>query len=83
MTLIENWAKQLTRAWSIRLAAFAGIVAGYLAMNPDQTKELLALLPEGPWRVLASIGIGLLVFALPTAARLTRQGKPPENPQGE
>jgi len=60
--LIENWAEQLWKAWSIRLAALAGVVAGYLAANPEQTEALLALLPDGPLRVLASGGIGRVVF---------------------
>jgi hypothetical protein len=74
MKLIENWAEQLWKAWSIRLAAIAGIVAGYLAANPEQTEALLALLPDGPLRVLASAGIGLFVFSLATGARLVKQG---------
>ena len=73
MKLIENWAEQLWKAWSIRLAAIAGVVAGWLAANPEQTKELLALLPDGPLRVLASAGIGLFVFSLATGARLVAQ----------
>lgn len=79
MKLIENWTTQLFRAWSIRLAALAGVVAAYLAANPEQTEALLALLPEGPARVLASAGIGLLVFGLATGTRLVRQGPPPAN----
>lgn len=75
MKLIENWLETVLKAWSVRLAALAGIVAGYLAANPDQTEALLALLPEGPWRVLASAGIGLFVFTLATGARVIRQGK--------
>jgi hypothetical protein len=75
MRLIENWAEQLWKAWSIRLAALAGVVAGYLAANPEQTEALLALLPDGPLRVLASAGIGLFVFSLATGARLVKQGR--------
>ena len=75
MRLIENWAETLLKAGSIRLAALAGVVAGYLAANPDQTEALLALLPDGPLRVLASAGIGLFVFSLATGARLVRRGK--------
>ena len=56
-------------------AALAGVVAGYLAANPEQTEALLDLLPEGPWRVLASAGIGLFVFSLATGARIVRQGR--------
>lgn len=75
MKLIENWLETVMKAWSVRLAALAGVVAGYLAANPDQTEALLALLPEGPWRVLASAGIGLFVFSLATGARIVRQGR--------
>ncbi len=76
MKLIEGWAQHLMKAWSIRLAAMAGVLAGYLAANPEQTEQLLALLPDGPLRVLASAGIGLFVFTLATGARLMKQGKP-------
>jgi len=64
-----NW----WRLWSVRLAAFAGVIAAYLAANPAQTEELLAILPDGPLRVLASAGIGLLVFGLATGTRLAKQ----------
>lgn len=67
----ENW----WRLWSVRLAALAGVVAAYLAANPEQTQELLALLPNGPMRVVASIGIGLFVFATSTGVRLASQKK--------
>lgn len=73
MKLIENWTTHLWKAWSIRLAMIAGLVGGYLAANPETTQALLALLPDGPARTLAGAGIGLLIFALPTVARLARQ----------
>lgn len=73
MKLIDE-AAQWHKMASVRLAAIAGMVAGYLAANPDQTQALLDLLPEGPLRVLASAGIGLFVFSLATGARLVRQG---------
>lgn len=75
MKLIDNWLETLLKAGSIRLAALAGVVAGYLAANPDQTQALLALLPDGPMRVLASAGIGLFVFSLATSSRLLSKGK--------
>ena len=65
----ENW----WRLWSVRLAALAGVVTAYLAANPEQSQELLALLPDGPWRVVASIAIGLFVFATTTGVRLASQ----------
>lgn len=64
-----NWWK----LWSVKLAALAGVIAAYLAANPKQTEELLAILPDGPLRVLASAGIGLLVFGLATGTRLIKQ----------
>jgi hypothetical protein len=70
--LIDN-AGSWWRMWSVRLAALAGIVAAYLAANPDQTQALLDVLPDGPLRVLASIGIGVFVFGLATGTRLVRQ----------
>ncbi len=76
MKLIDE-ANQWYRLWSVRLAAIAGVVAAYLAANPDVTESVLDLLPEGPWRVLASAGVGLLVFGAATGARLAQQGKPP------
>lgn len=73
--LIDN-AGQWWRFYSVRLAALAGVVAAYLAANPDQTQALLDVLPDGPLRVLASIAIGVFVFGLATGARLAKQGKP-------
>lgn len=65
------------RSWhkfaSVRLAALAGVLAAYLAANPDQTNELLALLPDGPARTLASAGIGVFVFSLAAGTRLVRK----------
>lgn len=71
--LIDN-AGSWWRFWSVRLAALAGVVAAYLAASPDQTQALLDVLPDGPLRVLASIGVGVFVFGLATGARLARQG---------
>lgn len=76
--LIDN-AGEWWRMWSVRLAALAGVVAAYLAANPDQTQALLDVLPDGPLRVLASIGIGVFVFGLATGTRLVKQ---PEKDSG-
>ena len=70
--LIDN-AGSWWKLWSVRLAALAGVVAAYLAANPDQTQALLDVLPDGPLRVLASIGIGVFVFGLATGTRLVKQ----------
>jgi len=71
-----NWWK----LWSVKLAALAGVVAAYLAANPSDTEKLLALLPDGPLRTLAAVGVGLFVFATATGARLVRQ---PTKGEGE
>lgn len=76
-------ARQWWKMWSVRLAALAGLLAGYLAANPDATTELLELLPDGPLRTLASVGIGLFVFALATGARLARQPAKRARPEPE
>jgi len=78
--LIDN-AGSWWKLWSVRLAALAGVVAAYLAANPDQTQALLDSLPDGPLRVLASIGIGVFVFGLATGSRLVKQtAKDEESP---
>lgn len=61
------------KLWSVRLAAVAGIVAAYLAANPNDTEKLLGLLPDGPLRTLAAVGVGLFVFVTATGSRLVKQ----------
>ncbi len=73
MIKLIDEAKSWHKFASVRLAALAGVVAAYLAANPDVTNELLGLLPDGPMRTLASAGIGLFVFSLATGARLVRK----------
>ena len=75
MIKLIDEARQAWKMLSVQLAALAGIVAAYLAANPDVTQSLLAMLPEGHARVLASAGIGLFVFAMATGAGLIKQGK--------
>jgi hypothetical protein len=74
MKLIENWATQMWKLWSIRLAGIAGIVGAYFVAYPDQLARLVALVPEG-WREPASILAGLLIFATASGARLAKQGR--------
>ncbi len=74
MKLIEE-AAQWHKMASVRLAMLAGITAGYLAANPDQMQALLALLPDGPMRTVASVLVGMFVFSLATGARLVKQGE--------
>ena len=71
MKLIDE-ARQFWRWWSVRLAAVAGLIAGYLTANPTALSGLVTYVPED-WRPLASLLVGLLVFAVPTLARLIAQ----------
>lgn len=75
MTRLIEGAASWHKLWSVRIAALAGTLASYLIAFPDQRDALLELIPDGPLRVLAAFAIGLLVFAVPTAARLTSQTK--------
>jgi|GEM_PF-2427249 len=60
--------RALNRYWSVRLAAFAGLVAAWLFQDPSVLPRLVAILPEH-WRPLASILVGFAVYALPTVVR--------------
>lgn len=72
MKLVSD-SRKWWKMWSIRLAALAGIFVTYLAENPDVVNMLLAFLPDGPLRVLGSIAVGFIVFAVPAGARLLQQ----------
>jgi hypothetical protein len=74
MKIIEE-ARQAWKLWSIRIAAIAGIVAGIIASNQSIALGLVYFLPEGIWRIVAGAGIGLVVFVIPTLARLMKQQK--------
>jgi type III secretory pathway component EscS len=75
MKLIENWASNAWRMWSVRLAAFAGIVAGILTANPALVLGLINFMPNGFGRYVASAVVGLVVFVIPTITRLANQEK--------
>lgn len=83
LKLIENWMEVLLKAWSVRLSLLAGIVAGYLYANPDDVQKLLNIVPEGPWRVVASVGLGIIITALTTGTRLVSQVKPPKQEEDQ
>lgn len=74
MKLVDE-AKIWWKLGSVQLAAIAGLIAAYLAANPKDTEALLSLLPEGPLRVLASVGVGAFVFAAAAGSRLVTKGK--------
>jgi len=73
-----NLIKELRAAWklwSVKLAALTAILAAIVASNQTIALGLVYFLPEGPWRVVAGVGIGLVVFVIPTVVRLVKQGK--------
>lgn len=82
MKLIENWAQHLLKAWSIRLAALAAMVAGYFMMFPGEWARVVALVPE-QYRELVSVLGGLVIFLTASGTKLVRQGNlaPPEKDQ--
>ncbi|KPL67400.1 hypothetical protein SZ64_04335 [Erythrobacter sp. SG61-1L] len=62
------------RFWSIRIAAIAAIVAGVLTAHPTLLLGLIGFLPNGIWRTALAAGVSLVVFVIPTLARLWKQG---------
>jgi len=79
--LIEE-ARQAWKLWSVKLAALTAILAAIVASNQTIALGLIYFLPDGPWRVVAGIGIGLVVFVIPTITRLMKQSKL-EKPDGK
>lgn len=69
MKLREAW-----KLWSVKLAAVAGILAAVIASNQSIALGLVYFLPEGPWRIVTAIGIGMVVFVIPTITRMMKQG---------
>lgn len=69
MKLREAW-----KLWSVKLAAVAGILAAVIASNQSIALGLVYFLPEGPWRIVTAIGIGVVVFVIPTITRMMKQG---------
>lgn len=82
MNMIENWTQKVWKLWSVRLAALAGVVAAYFAAYPGELQKLVSMVPEG-YRPLASMAIGLFVFATATGSRLVKQGSPPCAPRDD
>ena len=74
MNLIEE-ARQAWKLWSIKLAAVTAILATVIASNQSIALGLVYFLPDGPWRIVAGICIGLVVFVIPTMTRLMKQSK--------
>lgn len=71
------------KLWSVRLAAIAGIIAAVLSASPGLLTWLVnEFFPDGPLRVVVSAGIGIVVFVIPTLARLMQQPKLKEPKDG-
>lgn len=74
--------RSMWKLWSVRLAAITGILAAILASNQSIALGLVYFLPNGPLRIVAAFGIGVIVFVIPTITRLMRQKKL-EKPNGD
>lgn len=70
--LIEEW-RSAWRWWSVRIAGIAAIVAGVLTASPSLVLGLIGMLPQGPWRTVMAVGVGTVVFVIPTLARIVKQ----------
>lgn len=66
----NNW----WRFWSVRIAAIAAIVAGVLTASPGLLLGLIGMLPQGIWRTVIAGAVSLVVFVIPTLARIWKQG---------
>lgn len=75
MKLIEGWAQTAFKLWSIRLAALAAVLAGVFTAAPGLLLGLLAYLPDGPWRTVCAVLIGVVTFVIPAWSRLAAQPK--------
>lgn len=75
ITLIEE-CRQWWKLWSVRLAAIAGVIAAVLSASPGLLTWLVnEYFPAGPLRIVVSAVIGVVVFVIPTLARLAQQPK--------
>lgn len=77
MRLIDDW-KNSWRWLSVQVAALAAIVAGVLTAHPAILLGLIGFIPRGPLQYVAAGAVGLVVFAIPVAARLWKQGGRPD-----
>lgn len=73
MKLVDDWAQQVRKAWSIRLAGIAGLVGAYFVAYPSELERITALLPE-QYRELFSLIAGIIIFSTAAGTRLAKQG---------
>lgn len=64
------------RLASVKLAAFVGLISSIVSANPDFLLTLAAIIPAatGP-RLFFALGVGALVFAVPTITRIWPQSE--------
>ncbi len=73
--LISEW-RQAWRFSSVQMAAMASAITGTIAASPDLLLSMIAFLPsEHSLRHVIIGAVVLVVFILPTLARLWDQGK--------
>ena len=84
--MLKNWFNECREWWrlySIRLAAAISALAGIVMANPSLLFEVAKFVPEnGMARLIFSVAVAVLVFLVPTIARLWPQ-KLPEKSDGQ
>lgn len=68
MKLIDDWRREITRLWSIRVATFWIIVGAFIMVAPLLSDEAKALL--GPWQFGGVLFVAGVSYGI---ARLTKQ----------
>lgn len=79
MKLVDDWAQQMRKAWSIRLAGIAGLIGAYFVAYPSELERFTAMLPEQyrePFAMLA----GFIIFSTAAGTRLAKQGSKTDDP---
>ena len=70
--------KEARQAWklsSVRLAAFVSVMAGIITANQSLALGLIYFLPDGRLRIVAAVGVTIIMFVVPVFFRLTRLTK--------
>lgn len=83
LRLIEGW-RSAWRLGSVQLAAIVAIIAGILSANPVIVIGLLTIMPQGGLlQIVSAVGVAIVVFAIPAAARLLRKEPPVCEEEGQ
>lgn len=62
------------KRWSTWLAGLFALIVGTLTADPSLLLAVISYLPER-WRLIASVGVALLVFVVPVLVANLRQPK--------